>query len=223
MASEGRITAGQGSRGRRRVRPRRPPGDLHGAPHHQRVDRRARGQPHARGRAAPRREHACAPSPWTRPTASCAARRCVNTGDAIRVPVGPKTPRPHHERDRRAGRRARPDRSREDACRSIARRPEFVDQATTVEPLRDGHQGHRPARALPKGGKIGLFGGAGVGKTVLILELINNIAKEHGGYSVFAGVGERTREGNDLCHEMADSKLSDGTPCSTRRRSSSAR
>jgi len=63
----------------------------------------------------------------------------------------------------------------------------------------------------PKGGKVGLFGGAGVGKTVVILELINNIAREHSGYSVFAGVGERTREGNDLWHEMADAKLSDGT------------
>ena len=58
---------------------------------------------------------------------------------------------------------------------------------------------------MPKGGKIGLFGGAGVGKTVLIMELINNIAKGHGGYSVFAGVGERTREGNDLYHEMIES------------------
>ena len=57
-----------------------------------------------------------------------------------------------------------------------------------------------------KGGKIGLFGGAGVGKTVLIQELINNIAKEHGGLSVFTGVGERSREGNDLYHEMMDSK-----------------
>ena len=56
-----------------------------------------------------------------------------------------------------------------------------------------------------KGGKIGLFGGAGVGKTVLIMELINNVAKAHGGYSVFAGVGERTREGNDLFHEMVES------------------
>ena len=56
-----------------------------------------------------------------------------------------------------------------------------------------------------KGGKIGLFGGAGVGKTVLIMELINNVAKKHGGFSVFAGVGERTREGNDLYYEMIDS------------------
>ena len=60
-----------------------------------------------------------------------------------------------------------------------------------------------------RGGKIGLFGGAGVGKTVLIMELINNIAKAHGGYSVFAGVGERTREGNDLYHEMIESGIID--------------
>jgi F-type H+-transporting ATPase subunit beta len=70
---------------------------------------------------------------------------------------------------------------------------------------RDRHQGRRPSRAYAKGGKIGLFGGAGVGKTVLIMELINNVAKAHGGYSVFAGVGERTREGNDLYHEMIES------------------
>jgi F-type H+-transporting ATPase subunit beta len=62
-----------------------------------------------------------------------------------------------------------------------------------------------------KGGKIGLFGGAGVGKTVIIMELKNNIAKEHGGYSVFAGVGERTREGNDLWHEMKDSGVIEKT------------
>src|SRR3569832_2067172 len=67
-----------------------------------------------------------------------------------------------------------------------------------------------------KGGKIGLFGGAGVGKTVTILELINNVAKEHGGVSVFAGVGERTREGNDLYHEKQESKLQDGNPVISR-------
>ena len=60
-----------------------------------------------------------------------------------------------------------------------------------------------------KGGKVGAFGGAGVGKTVVIMELINNIAKAHGGYSVFAGVGERSREGNDLYHEMSDSGVID--------------
>jgi len=62
---------------------------------------------------------------------------------------------------------------------------------------------------IAKGGKVGLFGGAGVGKTVVIQELINNIAKAHGGYSVFAGVGERTREGNDLYHEMKDAGVID--------------
>ena len=75
-----------------------------------------------------------------------------------------------------------------------------------------------------RGGKIGLFGGAGVGKTVIILELINNVAKKHGGFSVFAGVGERTREGNDLYNEMKESKLSDGEhACSRRPRWSTAR
>ena len=72
----------------------------------------------------------------------------------------------------------------------------------------------------PKGGKIGLFGGAGVGKTVIIMELINNIAKAHGGFSVFAGVGERTREGNDLYHEMIESgviNLEDLQPVQGRR------
>ena len=83
--------------------------------------------------------------------------------------------------------------------------PAFDDQSTTRRNVRDGHQGHRPDRALRKGGKIGLFGGAGVGKTVLIMELINNVAMKHGGFSVFAGVGERTREGNDLWLEMSES------------------
>jgi F-type H+-transporting ATPase subunit beta len=89
--------------------------------------------------------------------------------------------------------------------------PEFVDQATSSEPLETGIKVVDLIAPYPKGGKIGLFGGAGVGKTVVILELINNIAKQHGGYSVFGGVGERTREGNDLWHEMADAKLADGT------------
>ncbi len=89
--------------------------------------------------------------------------------------------------------------------------PEFVDQATTAETLETGIKVVDLIAPYPKGGKVGLFGGAGVGKTVVILELINNIAKQHGGYSVFGGVGERTREGNDLWHEMADAKLADGT------------
>ena len=83
--------------------------------------------------------------------------------------------------------------------------PEFVDQITEPEILATGIKVVDLLAPYAKGGKIGLFGGAGVGKTVIIQELINNIAKAHGGYSVFAGVGERTREGNDLYHEMQES------------------
>ena len=83
--------------------------------------------------------------------------------------------------------------------------PEFNDQSTETEILVTGIKVIDLLAPYAKGGKIGLFGGAGVGKTVLIMELINNVAKAHGGFSVFAGVGERTREGNDLYHEMIDS------------------
>ena len=83
--------------------------------------------------------------------------------------------------------------------------PTFVEQSTETEVLVTGIKVIDLLAPYLKGGKIGLFGGAGVGKTVLIMELINNIAKAHGGYSVFAGVGERTREGNDLYHEMIES------------------
>src|SRR6185369_10076551 len=89
--------------------------------------------------------------------------------------------------------------------------PKFVDQAVKVEMFETGIKVVDLLAPYRRGGKIGLFGGAGVGKTVLILELINNVAKKHGGFSVFAGVGERTREGNDLWHEMEDSKLADGS------------
>ena len=85
--------------------------------------------------------------------------------------------------------------------------PAFVDQATDTEVLVTGIKVIDLLCPYSKGGKIGLFGGAGVGKTVLIMELINNIAKLFGGYSVFAGVGERTREGNDLYHEMIESNV----------------
>jgi F-type H+-transporting ATPase subunit beta len=85
--------------------------------------------------------------------------------------------------------------------------PKLIEQSTTTEILVTGIKVIDLLAPYPKGGKIGLFGGAGVGKTVLIMELINNIAKAHGGFSVFAGVGERTREGNDLYHEMIDSKV----------------
>ncbi len=94
--------------------------------------------------------------------------------------------------------------------------PEFVDQATGVDALETGIKVVDLIAPYPKGGKVGLFGGAGVGKTVVILELIQNIAKEHSGYSVFGGVRERTREGNDLWHEMADAKLKDGTQVTLR-------
>ncbi len=85
--------------------------------------------------------------------------------------------------------------------------PSFADQASEAQILVTGIKVVDLLAPYAKGGKIGLFGGAGVGKTVLIMELINNIAKVHGGYSVFAGVGERTREGNDLYHEMIESKV----------------
>src|SRR5438034_889187 len=83
--------------------------------------------------------------------------------------------------------------------------PEFIEQSTEAEILVTGIKVVDLLAPYAKGGKVGLFGGAGVGKTVIIMELINNIAKAHGGYSVFAGVGERTRQGNDLYHEMIES------------------
>ncbi|MEO1935519.1 MAG: F0F1 ATP synthase subunit beta [Myxococcales bacterium] len=89
--------------------------------------------------------------------------------------------------------------------------PEFVDQSTSVELLETGIKVVDLIAPYSKGGKVGLFGGAGVGKTVVILELINSIAKEHSGYSIFGGVGERTREGNDLWNEMQEAVLADGS------------
>jgi len=90
--------------------------------------------------------------------------------------------------------------------------PSFTDQSTKIEILPTGIKVIDLLAPYRKGGKIGLFGGAGVGKTVLIMELINNVAKKHGGVSCFAGVGERTREGNDLYLEMQESKLASGEP-----------
>src|SRR5438034_1992770 len=87
--------------------------------------------------------------------------------------------------------------------------PLFEDQATTAEMFETGVKVVDLIQPFLKGGKIGLFGGAGVGKTVVIMELINNVAKQHGGFSVFAGVGERTREGNDLWLEMTESGVID--------------
>lgn len=89
--------------------------------------------------------------------------------------------------------------------------PAFVDQSTKTEVFETGIKSVDLLAPFIKGGKVGLFGGAGVGKTVLITELINNVASNHGGYSVFAGVGERVREGNDLYHEMKDSGVLDKT------------
>jgi len=128
----------------------------------------------------------------------------VDTGAPISVPVGPKTlgrimdviGRPVDE----AG--AIDTETRWPIHRQA---PSYEDQATSKVMLETGIKVIDLLAPYVKGGKIGLFGGAGVGKTVVIMELINNIAKAHGGYSVFGGVGERTREGNDLWHEMKDS------------------
>ncbi|MEC8165165.1 MAG: F0F1 ATP synthase subunit beta [Pseudomonadota bacterium] len=127
-----------------------------------------------------------------------------DTGNPIEVPVGPETlgrivnviGEPIDERGPIGNTQTLP------IHRSA---PEYVDQSTETEQLVTGIKVVDLLTPYAKGGKIGLFGGAGVGKTVLIMELINNIAKAHGGYSVFAGVGERTREGNDLYHEMIES------------------
>ncbi len=132
----------------------------------------------------------------------------VDTGHQITVPVGPKT----------LGRifnvlglavDNKPE--VEDAPRMPIHRPapELSEQASDIEVFETGIKVVDLICPFMKGGKIGAFGGAGVGKTVIIQELINNIAKGHGGYSVFAGVGERTREGNDLYHEMQEAKVID--------------
>ncbi len=128
----------------------------------------------------------------------------TNTNAPIQVPVGPETlgriinviGEPIDERGEVKTKESWP----------IHRAaPEFNDQSTETEILVTGIKVIDLLAPYAKGGKIGLFGGAGVGKTVLIMELINNVAKAHGGFSVFAGVGERTREGNDLYHEMIES------------------
>ena len=132
----------------------------------------------------------------------------TDQGNPISVPVGPETlgrimnviGEPIDERGPIATKKQLP----------IHRgAPDFVDQSTETEVLVTGIKVVDLLAPYAKGGKIGLFGGAGVGKTVLIMELINNVAKAHGGYSVFAGVGERTREGNDLYHEMIESGVID--------------
>ncbi len=129
-----------------------------------------------------------------------------DTGNAIAVPVGEETlgriinvvGQPVDEAGPVNAAETRP---------IHATAPSLADQSTDSEILVTGIKVVDLLGPYAKGGKIGLFGGAGVGKTVLIMELINNIAKTHGGYSVFAGVGERTREGNDLYHEMIESRV----------------
>jgi len=128
---------------------------------------------------------------------------CVDTGGPITIPVGPGTlgriinviGEPIDERG---------PISTEMYLPIHQEAPDFTDMSTEQEILETGIKVVDLLAPYAKGGKIGLFGGAGVGKTVLIMELINNVAKAHGGYSVFAGVGERTREGNDLYHEMIE-------------------
>ncbi len=130
----------------------------------------------------------------------------VDTGTSILAPRGPRHPRPHHERRRRAIDEQGPIKTT--MYRPIHREaPSFEDQSTSSEILVTGIKVIDLMCPYTKGGKIGLFGGAGVGKTVTMQELINNIAKAYGGYSVLAGVGERTREGNDLYHEMIESNV----------------
>ncbi len=133
----------------------------------------------------------------------------TDTGDAISVPIGEKTlgrmfnviGEPIDGKDNKFTQKS-----------PIHKQPPaLVDQSGNVEILETGIKVIDLIAPVTRGGKVGLFGGAGVGKTVLITELINNIAKFHSGYSVFAGVGERTREGNDLYHEMAESKVLDKT------------
>jgi F-type H+/Na+-transporting ATPase subunit beta len=131
-----------------------------------------------------------------------------DTGVAISVPVGPTT------LGRMFSVLGMPIDGKEEAKSEIRYpihrpAPELKDQSTQTEILETGIKVIDLIAPILKGGKVGLFGGAGVGKTVVIQELINNIAKAHGGVSVFAGVGERTREGNDLYHEMKDAKVLD--------------
>ncbi len=132
----------------------------------------------------------------------------TDTGQAITVPVGPATlGRIMNVIGEPIDERGPIDNTLTAPIHAPA--PEFVDQSTESEILKTGIKVVDLLAPYAKGGKIGLFGGAGVGKTVIIMELINNIAKAHGGYSVFAGVGERTREGNDLYHEMIESGVID--------------
>ena len=161
-----------------------------------------------RGGAAPGREHRPRGGDGLDRGPGARRARAVDTGGPIAVPVGRETlgrimnvvGAPIDERGPIAAAATAP-------IHQPA--PDFIDQSTESEILATGIKVIDLLAPYAKGGKIGLFGGAGVGKTVIIMELINNIAKAHGGYSVFAGVGERTREGNDLYHEMVDSGVID--------------
>jgi ATP synthase F1 beta subunit len=134
-------------------------------------------------------------------------QKCKDTGAPIQVPVGPETlgriinviGEPVDEKGP-----IFTDKSQEKYAPLHRAAPTFLEQGRTQDILATGIKVVDLLAPYAKGGKIGLFGGAGVGKTVVIMELINNIAMNHGGYSVFAGVGERTREGNDLYHEMIE-------------------
>jgi F-type H+-transporting ATPase subunit beta len=131
-----------------------------------------------------------------------------NTGDAIRVPVGKTTlGRIMDVLGRPIDQAGSVD--AEEHWPIHRKAPAYEDQAPATEILETGIKVIDLIMPIAKGGKVGLFGGAGVGKTVTLLELINNIAKAHGGYSVFAGVGERTREGNDFYHEMKEAGVLD--------------
>ncbi|MEA3449375.1 MAG: F0F1 ATP synthase subunit beta [Patescibacteria group bacterium] len=132
----------------------------------------------------------------------------VNTGKGISVPVGDKTlGRIFDVLGNPVDNKEAPKTEKKYEIHRSA--PEFKDQSTKTEILETGIKVIDLICPIAKGGKVGMFGGAGVGKTVIIQEFINNIAKQHGGYSVFAGVGERTREGNDLYHEMKDAGVLD--------------
>ncbi len=145
-----------------------------------------------------------APSPWTPPKGWCAAWTCRTPATTSRCRSARRPSAASSTSS--ASRWTRPARSKPTSYYPIHRpAPKFTDQATEVEAFETGIKVVDLLAPYSRGGKIGLFGGAGVGKTVLIQELINNVAKQHGGYSVFGGVGERTREGNDLWLEMKES------------------
>ncbi len=134
--------------------------------------------------------------------------KVVNTGAGISVPVGEKTlGRIFDVLGNAVDGKETPKTEKKYPIHREA--PKFIDQSTKTEILETGIKVIDLICPIAKGGKVGMFGGAGVGKTVIIQEFINNIAKQHGGYSVFAGVGERTREGNDLYHEMKSAGVLD--------------